>query len=209
MTEQAAGPRCGNNPNVQLTDRDRKAIDDFKARLALQASAKPYIDSAVWVDGDPLMEVVAVTVWERCARDDENTPQLVCDDPRTIAAFAAAVARAHAAAPSAPAARAAIVAELLPVWEAVYEPGNVSDYLIGYANSEAAAKGAAEAWMRSQAEVTGRLEWVPEERLATGRYDQWFELIVRHDDGIDTGPGITVRRRVEPAAAPAHKESTS
>jgi hypothetical protein len=91
----------------------------------------------------------------------------------------------------------------------VYEPGNVSDYLIGYANSEAAAKGAAEAWMRSQAEVTGRLEWVPEERLATGRYDQWFELIVRHDDGIDTGPGITVRRRVEPAAAPAHKESTS
>lgn len=92
--------------------------------------------------------------------------------------------------------RATIIAEILPAWEAVYEPGNVSDYLIGYANSEAAAKGAAEAWMRSQAEVTGRLEWVPEERLATGRYDQWFELIERHDGGIDTGPGLIVRRRV-------------
>ena len=98
MTEQPVGPRCGNNPNVRLTPGDRKAVDDFKARLALQASAKPYIDSAAWIDGDPLMEVIAVTLWERCARDDEDMPQLVCDDPRTIAAFAAAVARAHAAA---------------------------------------------------------------------------------------------------------------
>ncbi|QDN57354.1 hypothetical protein [Streptomyces sp. S1D4-20] len=96
--------------------------------------------------------------------------------------------------------RAAIIAELLPAWEAVYEPGNVSDYLIGYANSEAAAKGAAEAWMRSQAEVTGRLEWVPEERLATGEYDRWFELVERHNDGIDTGPGLIVRRRTATAA---------
>jgi hypothetical protein len=92
--------------------------------------------------------------------------------------------------------RAAIYAEVLPDWEAVYEPGNVSDYLIGYANDQAAATGMAEAWMRSQAEVTGRLEWVSEERLATGRYDRWFELIERHDDGIDTGPGIIVRRRL-------------
>ncbi|MFE2965545.1 hypothetical protein ACFXKC_18065 [Streptomyces sp. NPDC059340] len=98
--------------------------------------------------------------------------------------------------------RADAAAELLPAWEAVYEPGNVSDYLIGYANDEAPAKAAAEAWMRSQAEVTGRLEWLPEEQLATGRYDQWFELIERHDDGIDTGPGITVRRRTPaPVAA--------
>ncbi|MER5213674.1 hypothetical protein ABT063_24660 [Streptomyces sp. NPDC002838] len=97
MVEQPVGPRCGNNPNVQLTPGDRKAVADFKARLALKAAAKPYIDRAVWVDGDPLMEVIAVTVWERCARDDQEMPQAVCDDPRTIAAFAAAVARAHAA----------------------------------------------------------------------------------------------------------------
>lgn len=97
---------------------------------------------------------------------------------------------------SPPTSRAAIIAEVLPDWEAMYEPGNVSDYLIGYANDEHAAKGAAEAWMRSQAEVTGRLEWVPDDRLATGRYDRWFELVERHDDGVDTGPGIVVRRRL-------------
>ncbi|WP_406444482.1 hypothetical protein OHB14_36550 [Streptomyces sp. NBC_01613] len=97
MTDRSTGPACGNNPNFRMSDGDRKAIDDFKARLALQAAAKPYIDRAVWVDGDPLMEVIAVTLWEHCARDDERMPQLVRDDPRTIAAFAAAVARAHAA----------------------------------------------------------------------------------------------------------------
>lgn len=83
---------------------------------------------------------------------------------------------------------------VLPAWEAVYEPGNVSDYLIGYANDEAPAKAAAEAWMRSQAEVTGRLEWTVME-LRDDEYDRWFDLVQRHDDGIDTGPGITVRRR--------------
>jgi hypothetical protein len=103
MTDQPAGPRCGNNPNAQLTPGDRKAVDDFKARLALQAAAKPHLDSAVWADGDPLMEVIAAAVWERCARDDADMPQLVRDDPRTIAAFAAAVVRAHAALSSAPA----------------------------------------------------------------------------------------------------------
>lgn len=97
MTDQSVGPRCGNNPNFRMSDGDRKAVDDFKARLALQASVKPHLDTAAWVDGDPLMEVIAVTLWERCARDDEDMPQLVRDDPRTIAAFAAAVARAHAA----------------------------------------------------------------------------------------------------------------
>jgi hypothetical protein len=102
MTDQPIGPRCGNNPNVQLTDGDRKAVDDFKARLALQAAVKPYIERAVWEDGDPLMEVIAATIWGHCARDDEDMTQLVRDDPRTIAAFAAAVARAHAAAVAAP-----------------------------------------------------------------------------------------------------------
>lgn len=94
-------------------------------------------------------------------------------------------------------------AELLPAWEAVYEPGNVSDYLIGYMNDQDAATGAAEAWMRSQSEVTGRLEWVPwgDATPMPEGYDRWFELVQRHDDGIDTGPGITVRRRRTPAPA--------
>jgi hypothetical protein len=103
MTDRSTGPRCGNNPNTRLTPGDLKAVDDAKARLALLADARPYIDRAVWVDGDPLMEVIASTVWKHCGRDSEDMPQLVCDDPRTIAALAAAVARAHAAAVPAPA----------------------------------------------------------------------------------------------------------
>lgn len=86
---------------------------------------------------------------------------------------------------------------VLPAWEAMYEPGNVSDYLIGYANSEAAAKGAAEAWLRSQKDQVGRLEWVPQTPL--DGYDAEAELIERHDDGVDIGHGITVRHRA-PAA---------
>jgi hypothetical protein len=27
------GPRCGNNPNVRLSEEDRKAVDDFKVYL--------------------------------------------------------------------------------------------------------------------------------------------------------------------------------
>jgi hypothetical protein len=84
---------------------------------------------------------------------------------------------------------------VLPAWEAMYEPGNVSDYLIGYANSEAAAKGAAEAWLRSEKDEPGRLEWLPQNPV--DGYDTEFELVEHHDDGIDTGPGITVRHRTQ------------
>lgn len=91
-------------------------------------------------------------------------------------------------------------ASLLPAWEAVYEPGNVSDYLIGYTNSEAAAKGAAEAWLRSEMSDPGRLEWAPEPLLAVREYDQWFEL-VRHDPELgECGTGINVRHRVDASA---------
>jgi len=66
--------------------------------------------TAAWIDGDPLMEAIASAVWEYCARDDEDMPRAVCDDPRTIAAWAAAVARNHA-----PADRAAILREAADV----------------------------------------------------------------------------------------------
>ncbi|MGW0626470.1 hypothetical protein [Streptomyces sp. NPDC002758] len=88
---------------------------------------------------------------------------------------------------------------VLPAWEVMYEPGNVSDYLIGYANDEAAAKGAAEAWLRSQKDEVGRLEWTEMGLPVGDEYDRWFELVERHDDSIDTGPGITIRRRRQPA----------
>lgn len=105
-------------------------------------------------------------------------------------------------APAVPSSRAAALTEaadaLLPIWEAVYEPGNVSTYLIGYTNDEAPARAAAEAWLRSQADVTGRLEWVPwgDVTPMPDGYDAWDELVEHHDDGIPTGPGLLVRRRM-------------
>jgi hypothetical protein len=47
---------------------------------------------AAWVDGDPLMEAIAAAVWEHCCTEGTS---LVVDDPRNIAAVAAAVARAQ------------------------------------------------------------------------------------------------------------------
>lgn len=90
MADQT-GPRCGNNPNFRMSDGDRKAVDDFKARLTLQAAVTPQLDTAAWVDGDPLMEVIAHAVHQRCETGDGG---IVHDDPRTIAAVAALVARA-------------------------------------------------------------------------------------------------------------------
>jgi hypothetical protein len=56
--------------------------------------------------------------------------------------------------------RAEVLADHLPAWEVMYEPGNVSDYLIGYTDCETAAKGAAEAWYRSVTDWPGStLAW--------------------------------------------------
>jgi hypothetical protein len=49
-------------------------------------------ETAVWIDGDPLMEGLASAVWEHCDTDERST---VRDDPRNIAAVAAAVVRAQ------------------------------------------------------------------------------------------------------------------
>ncbi|MFJ7525181.1 hypothetical protein ACIQ1S_09660 [Streptomyces griseus] len=47
--------------------------------------------AAVWADGDPLMEAMAAAVYGRCGTDPVSS--VVVDDPRTIAAVAASVAR--------------------------------------------------------------------------------------------------------------------
>ncbi|WP_345657390.1 DUF4326 domain-containing protein [Streptomyces siamensis] len=39
--ESTVGPRCGNNPNVTLTDGDRQAVEDFKAYLARRRAGGP------------------------------------------------------------------------------------------------------------------------------------------------------------------------
>lgn len=94
----------------------------------------------------------------------------------------------------------AVLARAIPDWEAVYEPGNVSDYLIGYTNTEAAAKAAAIAWVLSQTDKdASRLAWVPQ--TWSDEHDEWFDLIEVHDDGVDTAVGVTVRHRVRPYTA--------
>ncbi|MER7815620.1 hypothetical protein [Streptomyces sp. NPDC096153] len=99
---------------------------------------------------------------------------------------------------------AAIASEIdaiLPAWEANYEPGNVSDYLIALANSEAAAKGAAIAWLQSESDIDpARLEWV--EQPHGQRHDRWLDLIQNHDDGIATDTGVNVRHRFRRTPAP-------
>ncbi|NEC86629.1 hypothetical protein [Streptomyces sp. SID12501] len=47
--------------------------------------------AALWDDKDPLMEAIALAVWEQCERQDYRATN---DDPRNIAAVAATVARA-------------------------------------------------------------------------------------------------------------------
>ncbi|MFJ2848301.1 hypothetical protein [Streptomyces rubiginosohelvolus] len=49
------------------------------------------LHAAVWVDGDPLMEAMAAAVYDQCDKHPEVS--VTIDDPRNIAAVAAAVAR--------------------------------------------------------------------------------------------------------------------
>ncbi|WP_242594554.1 hypothetical protein [Streptomyces sp. GB4-14] len=102
--------RCGNDPRAQLTDGDRQAVDNFRAYLGLRATSRELLETAVWVDGDPLMEAMAAAVWEHCRT--EHAPAVVVDDPRNIAAVAAVVARAVSSAgqPQVPAPLAALLA---------------------------------------------------------------------------------------------------
>ncbi|MEU6756946.1 hypothetical protein [Streptomyces sp. NPDC046685] len=97
--------------------------------------------------------------------------------------------------------------DLLPAWEAAYEPGNVSDYLIGYANSEAAAKGAAVAWVQSQSDKDPTaLEWV--EAPGGRHFDDQYELI-QIIDGTVVGIGVTVRhRRAQEVSQPFRRQLT-
>jgi hypothetical protein len=93
--DRSTGPACGNNPNFQMTDGDRQAVNDFRAYLELRATSQELAKTAVWADGDPLMEALAAAVWEHCHTEGTST---VADDPRNIAAVAASVVRAQQAA---------------------------------------------------------------------------------------------------------------
>jgi hypothetical protein len=101
--------------------------------------------------------------------------------------------------------REQIRTDVVPLWEAVYEPGNVSDYLIGYANDEAPAKAAAASWFVSQQlDEVGRLVWADQGPGAG--CSAWFDLIHVDPELGEVSTGITVRRRV-PAVVPAAGEA--
>jgi hypothetical protein len=94
---------------------------------------------AAWVDGDPLMEAIAAAIWEHCETDGLS---LVIDDPRNIAATAAAVARVSS---SAPADRAAILRELADRADPANEASWFGDF--GHLVGE---------WIRKQADYEER-----------------------------------------------------
>jgi len=87
--------------------------------------------------------------------------------------------------------------DLIPAWEAVYEPGNVSDYLIGYTNAEIPAKRAAEAWYQAQRyDEPAAIDWIADPVLAVHEYDVWHELVEVDENGeVLAKPGVIVRHR--------------
>lgn len=68
----------------------RAALDAEPAAVAAPPPATRAAEDAAWIDGDPLMETIAAAVYERCQTGDGG---IVHDDPRNIAAAAAAGAR--------------------------------------------------------------------------------------------------------------------
>jgi len=99
--------------------------------------------------------------------------------------------------------------EFLPTWEANYEPGNVSDYLIGYTNDEVAAKAAAIAWLQAQSDIDPvRLEWVEAPKRADSRYDRCFGLVQDSADGMALDLGINVRHRLPAGVRDAARQAT-
>jgi len=86
--------------------------------------------------------------------------------------------------------------QLIPPWEASYDSATFTPRLLAYCNDLSAAKGAAEAWLRSQVEDATGLTWVPDPQMAVGEWDQWFQLFrdSPYDDGV-SDTEIVVRRR--------------
>lgn len=101
LYERERPPRDPHWPDAYAADREvfeamADAVLPVLSEPADRAAVLPA--PAVWVDGDSLMEAIAAAVWEHCARDDVDMPQLVLDDPRNIAAAAASVVAAERAA---------------------------------------------------------------------------------------------------------------
>ncbi|WP_199888837.1 hypothetical protein, partial [Streptomyces badius] len=79
---------CHGVPDKYADSRARIVREHVAAEHAPTPEPSP---APAWVDGDPLMEALAAAVYEQCGTDAVSS--IVVDDPRTIAAVAATVAR--------------------------------------------------------------------------------------------------------------------
>ncbi|MFH9579075.1 hypothetical protein ACH4MO_13890 [Streptomyces globisporus] len=87
-TEPGCHWACHGVPDKYADSRARIVREHMAAEHAPTPEPSP---AAVWVDGDPLMEAMAAAVYEQC--DQHPEVSVTIDDPRTIAAVAATVAR--------------------------------------------------------------------------------------------------------------------
>ncbi|MFD9721066.1 hypothetical protein [Streptomyces sp. NPDC059076] len=87
-TEPGCHWACHGVPDKYADSRARIVREHVAAEHAPTPETSP---APAWVDGDPLMEAMAAAVYEQCGTDPVSS--IVVDDPRTIAAVAATVAR--------------------------------------------------------------------------------------------------------------------
>jgi hypothetical protein len=86
--------------------------------------------------------------------------------------------------------------QLLPPWVAVYESATFTSHHIADCTSEGAARGAAEAWLRSHCADAAGLKWTLDPQQAVGDWDQWLELTrTDPETGTVLATDIVVRRR--------------
>ncbi|WP_434744613.1 hypothetical protein [Streptomyces sp. A-14] len=87
-TEPGCHWACHGVPDKYADSRARIVREHVAAEHAPTPEPGPV---PAWVDGDPLMEAMAAAVYEQCDKHPEVS--VTIDDPRTIAAVAATVAR--------------------------------------------------------------------------------------------------------------------
>ncbi|NEC87885.1 hypothetical protein [Streptomyces sp. SID12501] len=154
----------------------------------------PTTTSAALRDDDPLMEAIALAVWEQCERQDYRTTN---DDPRNIAAVAATVARALLL-PDTTADDPGPEPEPWPTPEEAYadapHPRDEFDWLISQAD---AGKRNREWWLRRAAAVDRRsANLPPDHRLRDEHALELAHFLIELDGATVTGdPRRYVRRQ--------------
>ncbi|WP_329273828.1 hypothetical protein [Streptomyces sp. NBC_01451] len=154
----------------------------------------PATASAAFRDDDPLMEAIALAVWEQCERQDYRTTN---DDPRNIAAVAATIARTLLLPDATTADDPAPEPESWPTPEDAYagapHPRDEFDWLISQAD---AGKRNREWWLRRAAVVDRRSAALPSDhRLRDEHALELAHFLIELDGATVTGdPRGYIRR---------------